>query len=80
MDVLRLFKDVNVWLHAFLLTLPELQSDLIVLHNITDKLVIIIRQNMLETNQISTFCFCWISHVNILRVTDLQKLAFATMF
>lgn len=65
---------------CFLLTLPELQSDLIVLHNITDKLIVNLRLNMLGKNLISTFCFCWNSHVNILRVTDLQKLAFATMF
>lgn len=65
---------------CFLLNIPELQSDLIVLPNITDKLIVNLRLNMLEKNQISTFCFCWISHVNILRVTDLQKLAFVTMF
>lgn len=75
-----MFKDVNVWLHAFLLTLPELQSDLIVLHNITDKLIVNLRLNVLEKNQVSTFCFCWNSHVNSRRVTNLQKLAFATMF
>lgn len=65
---------------CFLLTIPELQSDLIVLPNITDKLIVNLRLNVLEKNQVSTFCFCWNSHVNNRGVTNLQKLAFATMF
>lgn len=55
---------------CFLLNIPELQSDLIVLPNITDKLIVNLRLNMLEKNQISTFvltvCSLFVLHIKLL--------------